>query len=105
VALFLDEFQTLSNKTVLSFFQGIFERAPDRLKIYIGSRSLPDVDWRGLWLTIAMILRGDDLRFTRRKSNDSSPSQAIWASMAMRLNTIYHRTEGWPAALQHSDLH
>src|SRR5216683_2945264 len=65
VALFLDEFQTLSNKTVLSFFKEIFERAPDRLKIYIGSRSLPDVGLARLVVNNrAMILRGDDLRFT-----------------------------------------
>jgi LuxR family transcriptional regulator, maltose regulon positive regulatory protein len=101
VALFLDEFQTLSNKTVLSFFKEMFERAPDGLRIFIGSRSLPDVGLARLVVNNrALILRGDDLRFTPQEVERFFAASGELGIDYEEIDTIYQRTEGWPAALQ-----
>jgi LuxR family maltose regulon positive regulatory protein len=101
VTLFLDEFQTLSNRTVLSFFKEIFEHAPDCLRIVIGSRSLPDVGLARLVVNNrALILRGDDLRFTPQEVERFFAASGDLGIDGDEIDTIYHRTEGWPAALQ-----
>jgi LuxR family maltose regulon positive regulatory protein len=101
IALFLDEFQTLSNKAVLSFFKELFERAPDDLSIFIGSRSLPDVGLARLVVNNrALILRGDDLRFTPQEVERFFATAGDLGIDLGEIDAIYHRTEGWPAALQ-----
>lgn len=101
IALFLDEFQTLSNKAVLSFFKELFERAPDDLRIFIGSRSLPDVGLARLVVNNrALILRGDDLRFTPQEVEQFFATAGDLGIDLDEIDAIYHRTEGWPAALQ-----
>lgn len=100
-ALFLDDFQVLSNKTVLAFFRELFERAPVNARIFIGTRSMPEIGLTRLVVNQrALVLRADDLRF--------SPSEVeLFFSGTERVEVsrdeiaaIYRRTEGWPAALQ-----
>lgn len=101
IVVFLDEFQTLSNKAVLSFFKELFERAPDGLRIFIGSRSLPDVGLARLVVNNrALILRGDDLRFTPQEVEQFFAASGDLGIDLDEIDAIYHRTEGWPAALQ-----
>jgi LuxR family maltose regulon positive regulatory protein len=101
VALFLDEFQTLTDKTVLGFLSFLFERAPDSLRIFIGSRSLPDVGLARLVVNNrALILRADDLRFSPHEVTRFFAAAADLGIDLDEIDTIYRRTEGWPAALQ-----
>lgn len=99
VALFLDDFQVLSSKAALSFFKEMFERAPEGLRIFIGSRSLPDVGLVRLVVNRqAMILRSDDLCFTRQEVERFFAACGEFS--VDEIESIYRRTEGWPAALQ-----
>ena len=101
LALFLDEFQTLTDKTVLAFFRSLFERVPERVRIYVGSRSLPDVGLARLVVNHrALILGGDDLRFTPQEvERFFAVSDGLGIDLD-EIDAIYQRTEGWPAALQ-----
>jgi LuxR family maltose regulon positive regulatory protein len=101
VSLFLDELQTVTDKTVLTFLKNLFERAPDGLRIFVGSRSLPDVGLARLVVSNrALILHGDDLRFTPQEVEQFFAASGDLGVDVDEIDAIYHRTEGWPAALQ-----
>jgi len=101
VGLFFDEFQTLTDKTVLSFFAALFDRAPACLRIYVGTRSLPDVGLARLVVNNrALILKGDDLRFSAQEVARFFAAAGELGIDLDEIDTIYRHTEGWPAALQ-----
>ena len=101
VALFLDEFQTITDRTVLAFFKNLFERVPDGIRIYVGSRALPDIGLARLVVSgRALILHGDDLRFTPQEVEEFFAASAELGIDLDEIDAIYHRTEGWPAALE-----
>lgn len=100
IGLFLDDFQVLSNKTVLTFFREVFERIPDHVRLFVGTRSMPEIGLSRLVVNQrALVLQSDHLRFSpaeveqffRRNAADVSNDE---------IAAIYRRTEGWPAALQ-----
>src|SRR5262249_40731686 len=101
ISLFLDEFQTLSDKAVLAFLRCLFERAPPALRIFIGSRSLPDLGLARLVVNNrALILHGDDLRFSPQEVQRFFAAAGELGIDLDEIDAIYRRTEGWPAALQ-----
>jgi len=101
VALFFDELQTLTDKTVLGFLATLFERAPDCLRVYVGTRSLPDVGLARLVVNNrALILKGDDLRFSPQEVANFFAAAGDLGIDIDEIDAIYRRTEGWPAALQ-----
>jgi LuxR family maltose regulon positive regulatory protein len=101
VAIFFDEFQTLRDKSILSFFRGLLERVPENVRIFIGSRSVPEIGLAKLVVgNQALILRGDDLRFSPAEVEQFFATSQDLAVSAEELAAIYSRTEGWPAALQ-----
>ncbi|MGO9356356.1 MAG: hypothetical protein ACLP1D_01630, partial [Xanthobacteraceae bacterium] len=69
VALFLDYFQVLQNPAILKFFREFLDRVPYGARVFISSRSIPEI---GLARLIAngtcLALRAEELRF--------SPSEA-----------------------------
>ncbi len=101
LALFLDEFQTLKNKTILSFFKEMLDRLPERAMIFIGSRSTPEVGLARMIVNRqASVLTADDLRFSPDEVTQFfSGASELWMS-SEELDAIYKQTEGWPAALQ-----
>jgi LuxR family transcriptional regulator, maltose regulon positive regulatory protein len=101
VALFFDELQSLTDKTVLGFLAALFERAPDSLRIFVGTRSLPDVGLARLVVNNrALILKGDDLRFSAQEVTHFFAAAGELGIDLDEIDIIYRRTEGWPAALQ-----
>jgi len=101
LALFFDEFQTLTERSVLEQFKALFETATDRVRVFIGSRSLPDVGLARLVVNNrALILHGDDLRFTPKEVEEFFASAGDLGIDLDEVDAIYQRTEGWPAALQ-----
>jgi len=101
VALFFDEFQSLTERTALDQFKALFETATDRVRIFIGSRSLPDVGLARLVVNNrALILHGDDLRFTPKEVEEFFANAGDLGIDLDEVDAIYQRTEGWPAALQ-----
>ena len=99
VAIFLDDFQVLENPAILKFFREFLDRVPHGARVFISSRSIPEI---GLARLIAngscLALRPEELRF--------SPSEAgrFFAKTeqitAIDVDRIYRLSEGWPAALQ-----
>jgi LuxR family maltose regulon positive regulatory protein len=103
VALFLDEFQTLSTRAVLSFFKEIFEHLPETLRIFIGSRSLPPPEVGLARLLVndrVLILRSDVLRFTPQEVERFFAASEDLGISSTLIESIYTHSEGWPAALQ-----
>ncbi|HET9692754.1 MAG TPA: LuxR C-terminal-related transcriptional regulator [Steroidobacteraceae bacterium] len=100
-AIFLDEFQALRNRTILALFRDLFERVPDRVKIFIGSRSLPEVGLAKLLVSnVALVINADDLRFSPQEVDEFFSESTGLDISGAEVGTIYRRTEGWPAALQ-----
>lgn len=102
VAIFLDEFQVLTSKSLLAFFRELFEHVPANVRFFIGSRSVPDIGMAKLLVNNhATLLRADDLRFSRLEVEDffASRGPAIEVSRE-EVESIWLHTEGWPAALQ-----
>ncbi|HVN64397.1 MAG TPA: LuxR C-terminal-related transcriptional regulator, partial [Candidatus Binataceae bacterium] len=101
VALFFDEFQTIRNRVPLGFFRDFFDRVPENVRIFVGSRSLPEVGLAKLLVNnVALVLRADDLRFSPAEVDRFFASADDLKISAEEIGAIYRRTEGWPAALQ-----
>lgn len=101
VAIFFDEFQTLSSKPILAFFRELLERLPDNVRIFIGSRSTPDVGLVRLVVNNqALMLRADDLRFSPAEVSQFFANLGDLRISADEVEAIYRQTEGWLAALQ-----
>ena len=101
VALFFDDFQMLNNRSILTFFRELFERLPENLHFYIGTRSTPEMGLTRLVVNQrALILHADDLRFSPAEVERFFAGGARTEISADEISAIYRRTEGWPAALQ-----
>jgi len=101
VHLFLDEFQSLNNRGVLTVFRDLLERIPENVTIFIGSRALPEIGLARLVVNNqALVLRADDLRFTQDEAQQFFSQARDLGINPQELDTIYRQTEGWPAALQ-----
>lgn len=100
-AIFFDEFQVLHEPRILAFFRRLLERLPSHVRIFIGSRSLPDVGLSRLVVANqALILRADDLRFSPAEAEEFFAQADAPRVSQEELAAIYSRTDGWPAALQ-----
>jgi LuxR family maltose regulon positive regulatory protein len=101
VALFLDDFQAVTGRNVLSFFKDLLDHLPEHVRIFISSRSVPDI---GLARQVvngqALVLRADDLRFSPDEVREFFADAKDLAISEAELDAIYRKTEGWPAALQ-----
>src|SRR5208337_3019409 len=98
-ALILDDFQVLENPAILKFFREFLNRIPNSVRVFIGSRSIPEIGLARLTVSgSCAVLRPEELRF--------SPSEAarFFAKAeqitAIDVDRIYRLSEGWPAALQ-----
>lgn len=101
VALFLDDFQALGNRSVLAFFRDLLDHLPDNVRVFIGSRAIPDIGLaRQVVNNQALILRAEDLRFSPIEVRRFFAGAQDLAMREDELDAIYRKTEGWPAALQ-----
>ena len=101
IGLFLDEFQVLGNPSVLAFCRDFFEHIPANARVFVGSRSVPDIGLARLLVNNqAMLLRAEDLRFSRREVEQFfAAAQGVDISRE-EVESVYLQTEGWPAAIQ-----
>ena len=101
-ALFIDDFQTLENPRLLAFFRELCERVPPGTNLFIGSRSAPEIGLSRLLIdNRALLLRADDLRFSRAEVERFFVGARDGPAVSEdEIAAIYRRTEGWPAALQ-----
>ncbi|WP_029889300.1 LuxR C-terminal-related transcriptional regulator [Polycyclovorans algicola] len=101
VALFLDELQTVTSPLLLQFFRELMEYLPDNVTLYFGTRSVPEVGLSRLIVDgRAWVVSADMLRFSRDETRAFFDSARELEMRPDELESIYRRTEGWPAALQ-----
>lgn len=101
VALFVDDFQALTNKAVLAFFLELFERLPEQTRMYVGTRSMPEMGLSRLVVNQrALILQADHLRFSPPEVERFFSAAERESLSAAEIAAIWRSTEGWPAALQ-----
>ena len=101
IAIFIDEFHVLTSEVIISIMARLLERLPVRATFYIGSRSLPALGLGRLALrNCAVILKTEDLRFTRSETADFFSVDGHTELRSELIDDLFNRTEGWPAALQ-----
>ena len=101
VAIMLDEFQTLANDGILRFFRSLLARLPAHVRVFIGSRTPPEIGLATLLVNRkATVLRTEDLRFTPGEATLFFAESKDLRVSAQEVGAIYRRTEGWPGGLQ-----
>ena len=101
VALFLDDFHALTQRPVMNFFKDLLEHLPDPVRLFIGSRSVPDIGLaRQVVNNQALVIRAEDLRFSQSEVRRFFAAAQDLQVEEGELKAIYRKTEGWPAALQ-----
>lgn len=101
IALFFDDFQAISDKSLLTFFAELFERLPDNVQVFIATRSMPEMGLARLVVNQrALILQADHLRFSQAEVEQFFVGHDRSDVTADEISAIYRSTEGWPAALQ-----
>jgi LuxR family maltose regulon positive regulatory protein len=100
VALFLDEFQEISESANIALLHSIIERSPPNITFYIGSRSIPSMA-KGRMLISGQIkwITSEDLCFTTEEVADFLGSVDLKCSKE-EIEAFRSQTGGWPAALQ-----
>ncbi len=98
VILFIDEFQTLKSAGSLDFFSDFFLRLPNRIRVVVSSRKVPDIGLARLMIMEkAGLIRPTDLAFTPAEVDQLFLDLDIERP---QIDSIYSVTEGWPAAIQ-----
>lgn len=101
VALFFDEFQVLTNRGAIAFFRTLLEHLPAPHRVFIGSRTVPNIGLARLVVNNqALLMRAEDLRFSRDEVASFFAGASELKLSERELKSIYDNTEGWPAALQ-----
>lgn len=101
LAILIDEFQVIRSDAILSLMRRFIAQLPASLTLYIASRTVPSLGLSRLLLHHqALILRSEDLSFTRVETAAFFADTAADSSDGHLLEELHLRTEGWPAALQ-----
>ena len=101
ITLFVDEFEVLSNRTILSFWRDFLLKLPAHVRIFIASRTLPDVGIpRLIVANRALVLHAADLSFSLDEVQRFFSSAGISSMRNDDLEAVHRCTEGWPAAIQ-----
>lgn len=101
IALFFDEFQQLQQPDLLGFCQEWFERLPMHVRVYIGTRAEPAIHLSRMIVSRrAVVLRTEDLRFTRDEVSRYFDAQLGTEVTRDEVDSIFRLTEGWPVAVQ-----
>ena len=108
-ALFLDDFELITEPAVLGLVREIIDHLPRRGQLVLGSRSLPDLGL-GRLRAAGHLLEIDTelLRFSReetqhflalRRPAAGAATGAGAADWSTQIDHLHHKTEGWIAAL------
>lgn len=106
VALFIDEFEVLSDRFVLSFWKDFLMRAPGHVRIFIAARGIPDIGLPRLLVSErAMVVPAEALRFSREEVEQFFLINGEARLQPEEVDELHHVTEGWPGAIQLMRLH
>ncbi|WP_325170222.1 AAA family ATPase [Noviherbaspirillum pedocola] len=99
-ALFLDEFETVQEPTVLQLVREILDNLPRNGQLVIGSRSVPDLGL-GRMRVRGHLLEIDaaQLRFSLTETTEFLTQRRLLALPEDDLTRLQDKTEGWIAAL------
>lgn len=101
IALFFDDFQFVTNPDLLAFCKEFFERLPENVRIYIGTRAEPGIRLsRMIVSNRAVILRTEELRFSRSEVARYFDGLDKISVSSQEVDSIFRLTEGWPVAIQ-----
>jgi LuxR family transcriptional regulator, maltose regulon positive regulatory protein len=100
VVLFIDEFQALGSASALTFFRDLLAGLPRHVRVVIGSRTLPQIGLSRLMVGEQVdVIKANELLFTFEEVESFFACLQVQLSRR-EIEAIYHRTEGWPAAVQ-----
>jgi LuxR family maltose regulon positive regulatory protein len=106
-ALFLDDFELISEPAVLGLVREIIDHLPRRGQLVLGSRSLPDLGLGRLRMAGQLLeIDTELLRFSRDETRQflalrwpADAGAAAAADWAAQVDPLHAKTEGWVAAL------
>tara|TARA_R100000687_G_C6453073_1_gene166319 strand:+ start:2350 stop:5046 length:2697 start_codon:yes stop_codon:yes gene_type:complete len=99
--LFFDDFHSIEERDVESFFTDVLRNLPDTTTVFIATRKLPNVGISELQVRERMhLLRYDELKFSLDEAREFFQQRESIQLNEAELKTIHSRSEGWPAALQ-----
>jgi len=115
-ALFLDDFELITEPAVLSLVREVIDHLPRRGQLVLGSRSLPDLGLGRLRATGGLLeIDTEDLRFSLEETQrffalrqapaagaGATPASAapeLQPHLLAHLGDLHRKTEGWIAAL------
>ncbi|WP_341917825.1 LuxR C-terminal-related transcriptional regulator [Hydrocarboniphaga effusa] len=100
-ALFLDEFEVLSNRAILSFWKDLLSKLPLHVRVYIATRALPDIGMPRLRVASKiLLLQSTDLCFSLDEVHEFFAASGTLPMESGDIETVHRCTEGWPAAIQ-----
>lgn len=99
-ALFLDDFESVQNSTVLGLVREAVDYLPPGGRLVIGSRNVPDLGFARLRAQGALLeVEQEDLRFTPEETADFLRERRALTLNDEQLHRLHASTEGWAAAL------
>ena len=106
-ALFLDDFELITEPAVLGLVREIIDHLPRRGQLVLGSRSLPDLGLGRLRMAGQLLeIDTELLRFSRDETRQflalrwpGDSSGATPTDLAAQVDPLHAKTEGWVAAL------
>jgi len=109
-ALFLDDFELITEPAVLGLVREIIDHLPRRGQLVLGSRSLPDLGLGRLRAAGQLLeIDTEQLRFSptetqrffalRRAGTATTTAESLAPIEARQIDDLHRKTEGWIAAL------
>ena len=99
-ALFIDDFESVQNSTVLALVREIVDHVPDGSRLVLGSRTLPELGFGRLRATGALLeVEPEDLRFSIDETTRFLREQRGLCLAPEQISKLHDTTEGWAAAL------
>ncbi|WP_273452324.1 LuxR C-terminal-related transcriptional regulator [Nevskia ramosa] len=101
VALFVDEFESITERSVLNFWRDFLLRCPPSVRVFIASRAIPELGISRLLVgNRLLLLSAEDLRFSREEVRAFFDLHQDLTLHPTEIEAIFKRSEGWPAAVQ-----
>lgn len=100
-AIFLDDFHLITNPVCHQLIEWLINNAPVSMTFIIGSRNKPPLALSSLQLQDAVLaLKAKDLTFSEEESQRFMLESTDLVLDSDEAQTLWQRTEGWPAALR-----
>ncbi|CAA0079852.1 HTH-type transcriptional regulator MalT [Zhongshania aliphaticivorans] len=101
IHLFIDDFQFIEEPDIEILFRHILKNLPNRVRVFIASRSLPKIGLTELQVEQRLeLLRFEEIKFSLQETKSFFEIEHQLELSDDDLSIIYHRSEGWAAALQ-----